>query len=77
VIVSSNPNISPVVLNNHISVKAAALYNGYSLQYLRRMLRSGKLLGLKVGQLWLMDKNTFDAYLERAQVLPDRRFGPQ
>jgi hypothetical protein len=54
--VSSNPNIFPVVLNNYISVKAAALYSSYSLQYLRRMLRSGKLLGLKVGRLWLMEK---------------------
>jgi len=75
--VSSNPDIHPVVLNYHISVKAADQYSGYNLQYLRRMLRSGKLLGLKVGQTWLMDKNSFDAYLERAHVSPDRRFGPQ
>jgi len=44
--VSTNRSVIPIVLNNHKSVKAAALYSGYSLQYLRRMLRSGKLLGL-------------------------------
>jgi len=75
--VSANPSVIPVVLNNHISVKVAAVYSGYSLQYLRRMLRSGKLLGLKVGQLWLIDKNIFDAYLKNAQLSNDRRFGPR
>jgi hypothetical protein len=47
--VSSNPT-NLFVLNNHISVKAAALFSGYSLQYLRRMLRTGKLNGVKIGQ---------------------------
>ncbi len=75
--VSQSQNIFPIVLNKYISVKAAAQYSGYSLQYLRRILCSGKLLGLKVGQLWLIDKNTFDAYLENAQVSHDRRFGPK
>jgi len=75
--VSSNLSVTPIVLNNHISVKAAAMYSGYSLQYLRRLLRSSKLLGLKVGQLWLIDKNTFDAYLENAQASHDARFGPK
>jgi len=68
---------SPIVVNNHISVKTAAIFSGYSMQYLRRMLRSGKLLGLKIGQLWLIDKQTFDAYLESADVTQDRRFGPK
>jgi len=68
---------SPIVLNNLISVKAAALYSGYSLQYLRRLIRSRKLQGLKVGQLWLIDKTTFDAYLENAKNIQDRRFGPE
>jgi len=74
---SPKASCSPIVLNNHISVEAAALYSGYSLQYLRRLLRSGKLLGLKVGQLWLIDKPAFDAYLESAEVTQDRRFGPK
>ena len=34
--VSFNPQVSPVVVKNHISVKAAAEISGYSLQYIRR-----------------------------------------
>jgi excisionase family DNA binding protein len=69
--------IFPIVVNNHISVKVAAKVSGYSLQYLRRLLRSGKLTGLKIGQVWLIEKSTFEAYLEQAIQATDQRFGPQ
>ncbi len=75
--VSFNPSFSPIVLNNHISVKTASKYSGYSLQYLRRLLRSGCLSGLKIGQLWLIDKHVFDTFLESTQVSQDRRYGPK
>jgi len=45
----------PVILDNIISVIAAAECTGYSQQYLRRLLRRGKLNGLKLGQVWLID----------------------
>ena len=74
---SLNQVSSPKVLNNHISVQAAALYSGYSLQYLRRLLRNGKLTGIKIGQLWLVEKGNLDAYLADAQNATDQRFGPK
>ena len=69
--------VSPFVLNNHLSVKAAANFSGYSLQYLRRLLRTGKLTGLKIGQVWLIDYAAFEEYLEKAITATDSRFGPQ
>ena len=70
--------VSPsVVVNNHISVRAAAEFSGYSLQYLRRLLRCGTLVGLKIGQVWLIDKTAFETYQDRAVQATDRRFGPQ
>ncbi len=68
---------STFVLNNHISVKAAAAFSGYSLQYLRRLLRNGKLDGVKIGQLWLIDKFTLDTYIEDSKNIDDGRYGPQ
>jgi len=68
---------TPQVLNNHISVQVAAEYSGYSTQYLRRLLRNGKLEGIKIGQLWLVEKGSFDIYIEQAQDAPDQRFGPK
>jgi len=75
--VSFNASSPPVVLNNLIPVKTAAVYSGYSMQYLRRLLRSDRLPGLKVGQVWLIDKTAFDAYLGNAKASQDRRFGPK
>jgi len=66
-----------VVLNNHISVKDASLYSGYCQQYLRRLMRNGKLSAVKIGQLWFIDKGIIDAYLENTNVICDRRFGPK
>jgi hypothetical protein len=40
----------PFVFNNCISVKGAAFLSGYNLQYLRRLLRVGRLIGVKLGQ---------------------------
>jgi len=69
--------VFPIVVNNHISVQAAANLSGYNLQYLRRLLRTGKLSGLKIGQIWLIDKDDFVDYLEAANDTSDRRFGPK
>jgi hypothetical protein len=68
---------APIVLTNHISVKAASLNSGYNIQYIRRLLRDGILSGLKVGQLWLIDKHGFDIYLEKTHNTNDSRFGPK
>jgi excisionase family DNA binding protein len=69
--------VSPVVLNNLISVKAAAESSGYSLQYMRRLLRTGKLAGLKLGQIWLIQMDSFETYLANAESSKDHRFGPK
>lgn len=75
--ISFNQIDSQKVLNNHISVQVAASYSGYSLQYLRRLLRTGKLGGIKIGQVWLVDKGALDVYIEQAQDATDHRFGPK
>jgi len=67
----------PRILENCISVKEAAEYSGYSQQYIRRMLRTKKLVGLNVGQLWLIEIDSFEWYLVMAGKSRDRRFGPK
>jgi len=73
--ISFNQAVSPQVLNNHMSVQVAAVYSGYSTQYLRRLLRNGKIEGTKIGQLWLVEKGALDGYIEKAQDATDQRFG--
>lgn len=74
---SYNHKATPFVLNNYISVQVAGKYSGYSLQYLRCLLRNGKLGGIRIGQLWLVDKGAPDACLEQARNTTDQRFGPK
>jgi excisionase family DNA binding protein len=68
---------SGIVLYKHISVKAAAEFSGYNIQYLRRLLRTGQLEGIKIGQVWLIKMASLDAYLKSAQRMGDRRCGPR
>jgi excisionase family DNA binding protein len=65
------------VLEKHISVKAAAELSGYSIQYLRRLLRNDRLEGTKIGQVWLIKLASFESYLRHGQMLRDRRHGPR
>jgi excisionase family DNA binding protein len=65
------------VLERHLSVKAAADCFGYNEQYLRRLLRSGRLDGVKIGQVWLIKLASLEAHLHIGQTAQDRRFGPQ
>ena len=76
---SSNSQIdSPeVVLERHISVKAAAQFSGFNIQYLRRLLRSGRLEGIKIGQVWLIKLTSLETYARNGQIVGDRRHGPR
>lgn len=65
----------PLVVTNHISVQVAAESSLYSMQFLRRLMRNGKLDDRKTGLVWLIDKPALESYLEKAAQVTDRRFG--
>jgi hypothetical protein len=67
----------PFVFTNWITVKDAACHSGYNIQYLRRILRCGVLDGIKIGQMWLIDKTMFEGYMQNAHQTSDKRFGPK
>ena len=74
----SDPGLTfPKVFSNYITVKDAASHSGYNIQYLRRLLRGGRLSGMKLGQTWLIDKAKYEAYLENAHQTNDKRYGPK
>ena len=65
------------VIVNHISVQAATEISGYNAQYLRRLLRAGKLDGVKVGQVWLVNLDSLQEYFGSALSSSDLRYGPK
>ena len=65
------------LINNHTSVKEASTLSGYSLQYIRRLLRLEHLSGIKIGQVWLVEIDSLNAYLTFALNSNDQRFSPK
>lgn len=65
------------IIVNHISVQVATEMSGYNAQYIRRLLRGGKLQGVKVGQVWLIDLSTLKTYLINVVNSDDLRCGPK
>ena len=65
------------VIVNHIPIQAATELTGYNAQYLRRLLRVGKLEGIKVGQVWLVELTALQAYFSSAISSNDMRYGPK
>lgn len=69
--------VAGIVLERHISVKATAEHIGYNEQYLRRLLRNGRLEGIKIGQVWLIELASLEAHLTNGRTGKDNHFGPQ
>jgi excisionase family DNA binding protein len=65
------------VIVNHISIQVAAEMFGYNAQYMRRLLRAGKLKGVKIGQVWLIDLASLKTYFFGAINSDDLRCGPK
>jgi excisionase family DNA binding protein len=74
---NSQQSNTGVLIHQHITVQAAADVTGYNIQYLRRMLSSGALKGIKIGHMWLIDMESLGKYLEHVEQTSDRRFGPK
>jgi excisionase family DNA binding protein len=65
-----------LIVERHITVKHAAEITGYNPQYLRRLLRLGKLDGIQIGQVWLIKLNSLENYLSQVEAQRDHRYGP-
>lgn len=63
--------------DGYLPVKAASQLTGYSIQYLRRLLRREVISGIKIGQIWLINSRSLEKYLQFVKKASDQRFGPQ
>jgi hypothetical protein len=65
------------LLTNHLPVTSTAELTAYSEQFPRRMLRTGKIIGIKIYQAWLIEMGSLQGYLEHALDGENRQCGPQ
>ena len=60
-----------------ISVKEAAELSGYNEEYVRRLLRTGKLAGRKFASVWQVHHPSLKSYLEVSEESEDQRRSPR
>jgi excisionase family DNA binding protein len=66
-----------LIVEKYTTVQTAAEVADYNVQYLRRLLRAGKLAGIKIGQVWLISLASLANYIQQAEEVVDRRCGPK
>jgi len=62
-------------IGKFVTIQTAAVATGYNLQYLRRLLRAGKITGIKIGQSWLIEYASLEAYFQMKTNSEDKRCG--
>jgi len=60
-----------------LTVQDAAKLSGYHAEYVRLLIRQGKLTAKKFGPVWAISKYSLLAYLEIARKSDDGRQGPK
>ena len=73
--INSQQSSKGILISQRITEKATADVTGYNIQYLRRMLRSGDLKDIKIGQMWLIEMGAQEEYLKHVETTSDRRYG--
>ena len=60
-----------------ITTEEAADLTGYDPEYVRRLLRNGKVQAKKFGPVWQVNRDSLQSYLRRSQHSDDKRRGPK
>lgn len=60
-----------------LTVQEAAKLTGYHAEYLRLMIREGRITARKFGPVWAIHKPALLKYLSIAEKSTDRRHGPK
>jgi excisionase family DNA binding protein len=59
------------------TIKEVSEKTGYNEEYLRRLIRQGKIEAIKVGQAYLIRKDSLEKYLAEIRDSEDARSGPR
>lgn len=69
-------NKNGINLADYITTEEAAEQSGYHVNYIRRLMRQGKITGRKAGLMWWVERESLRAYLAKVEEAGLRRFGP-
>lgn len=60
-----------------ITTSQATKQTGYHPEYLRELIRTGRIQGKKFGTVWQVNQASLLAYLQAADKNKDQRHGPR
>ena len=60
----------------YVSVEEASQITGYSEQYIRRLLRQGKVKAEKKGSMWWVEMESLEAYKHEMDSLGSDKYSP-
>jgi excisionase family DNA binding protein len=60
-----------------LTVRESARLTGYHEEYVRLLIREGKVVARKFGSVWAVNKPSILKYLKSAENSLDRRNGPK
>ena len=72
-------HISEARVEDYMTLSQAVRLSGYTEQYLRRIIKEGRIGAIKFGgHFFMVNRASLDQYLEQALALAerDKRFGP-
>lgn len=61
-------------LADYVTSEDAADISGYHVNYVRRLMRQGKLKGRKFGNVWFIERESLQEYLRIVQQLGGQKF---
>ena len=61
-------------LADYITTEEAADLSGYHVNYIRRLLRQGKLKGRKFGNVWFIERASLGDYLQVVEKLGGQKY---
>lgn len=60
-----------------LTVQEAAKLTGYHPEYVRRLIRDGDIAAKKFSIVWMVNRKSLLAYLEKARNSGDGRYAPK
>lgn len=60
-----------------LTIEQASQLSGYHAEYLRIIVRAGKLVAHKFGSVWAISRKSLLSYLKAAEKSDDKRHGPK
>lgn len=60
----------------YISTQEASDLTGYSIQYLQRLLRQGKINAVKKGGMYWIELNSLEDYKRKMDTLGSEKYSP-